>query len=197
MFLSLYGNNNDKELRDIFNSSKFVTLTKTFGIASKDINLDNFEKEKIDNDSSIYRFTVTRDNNKDYLTVIKMNNEATVFIFEKNNLDENENGYIEQYDEKGNFLLDYRVNKLVSGKYSVVLNDFMISRRLGLDSTNKLDTVTESWVECVQRVRDVIREACKSNSVCTITCDLSASCEAYVYGLAATRCTVDRLKDRY
>ncbi|AKP68534.1 hypothetical protein CG08_0047 [Riemerella anatipestifer] len=83
MFLSLYGNNNDKELRDIFNSSKFVTLTKTFGIASKDINLDNFEKEKIDNDSSIYRFTVTRDNNKDYLTVIKMNNEATVFIFEK------------------------------------------------------------------------------------------------------------------
>lgn len=181
-----------QDLNEIFTSSKFVTLSKTFSIDTKNIDLNNFEETIISNHCSIYRFKIIKNDHNDFLTVVKKQGVDFMFLYEKNNLDENQNGYLEQYDEKGNFLLDFKVMKENNGKFSINFNDLLISKRLGLDSTFKLDSVAESWIQCVKRIHDVIENACDQSEVCSISCDLSPNCEMYMYAVAAARCTADR-----
>lgn len=85
------------------------------------------------------------------------------------------------------------VNEILNlSKFSVKINDFMVSERLGLNSTNKLDVAAESWIGCVRRVHDEIGKACEANDVCATACDLSPNCEIYMYTVAAARCTADK-----
>lgn len=183
---------NNADLSSILKSDKFLTLSKTFGITQANIDFATIDQTKINETSSMYRLTINKIDRKDFVTVIKRSDNTLMFIYEKTNLDKNENGYFEQYDEKGNFLVDYKVNKLENGKYLVKINDFIVSKRLGLDSTSKLDVVVESWVQCVRRNKETIEKACDANDACSLLCDVSPNCEAYMAAVAAARCTVDR-----
>lgn len=168
---------------------KYKTFIHTFKIANNEIDLNNYESLEIENNSHIYRFRITKNNELNYLTVvIKNNSKDPLFIYEKSDY---QNGFIEQYNEKGNFLMDFKIQKLGDSKTVVKLNDLLVSERLGLNSLEKLSESEESWIECVSRIKATIEEACDNNDTCAIACDLSSSCATYMYAVAAARCTVD------
>lgn len=187
----LLANNIQGDLNVILKSPKLETLFKTYDLTSKNLDLANYSEQSLSHDSSVYRFTVHKNNNTNFITVIKSNNQELLFIYEKNNLGKDQNGYVEQYDENGNFLLDYKITKLQNGKLQVIQNDFIKSKRLNVDSTNKLNVLAETWLQCVRRIQRFMIETCLADDVCGLACDLSPNCAAYTYAIAAARCTAD------
>ena len=184
----LMAKNFDPKIDNIINSEKFTILSKTFNININNLDINNYERTEISKSSHVYRFKVSKNNVKNYLTVIESKSDNLIFIYEKTNLDLHENGFIEQYDEKGNFIADFKVAKLGNGKFSVKINDLFKSDRLGLDSTLLL---REDWPACVRRNYKTINDACQASDSCAILCDVSPNCVAYMYAVAAARCTAD------
>jgi hypothetical protein len=100
----------------------------------------------------------------------------SVALYEKNLVNQNGIGSIEQYDVNGILVANFDVRKKEDGKFNVKLN--FVSPVASL----------ADQLSCIKETYDTIKKTCDRDTTCSISCDLSPQCAVIMYGVAAAHC---------
>lgn len=99
-----------------------------------------------------------------------------MYYTKKTLINQNGNGNIEQYDDNGILIANFKVKKQPDGKFNVKLS--FINQAAPF----------ESQLECIKKTYDFIKSTCDKDTTCSISCDIAPNCAVVMYGVAAAHC---------
>lgn len=173
-------------INDFINSKQFEKLKNTFNLANEDFDFNNADKQMLENGKVVVlRLKVSNNSKTNYLTILKtQNKENFSIIYEKNNLNEkNTEGYIEHYNENGEFYADFKVIKK-GDLYSFKINDVGTSKRLNISTAVLKDA-------CLTSTYSFIKKTCEADTTCDFLCDMVETCHIQMAILAAAHCAAN------
>ncbi|MEC3875584.1 hypothetical protein [Chryseobacterium salviniae] len=127
---------------------------------------------KINETSNLVRLKVNKGDRIDYVMLMPNN----IVLYEKTILDPDGNGNIEQYNENGIIIANFRVKKQLNGKFNTELS--FINNAAFFDGQ----------LECIKKTYDYIKSTCDKDTTCSIACDIAPNCAIVMYGVAAAHC---------